>query len=225
LLLQLALVRRCVIDPETTAATQASYDRVAEAYAERFFHELDAKPLDRALLDCFAEQVRGQGTVADLGCGPGQIARYLHERGIPMVGIDLAPAMVALARRLSPRMEFRQGTMLALDALDEAWAGIIAFYSIIHIPPADLPCVCGEFHRVLAPGGPILLSFHVGQELHHTEEMLGQPVALDAQFYLPETLEHALQAAGFTVEARLVRQPYTEIEHPSQRGYLFARKR
>ena len=65
------------MDPEITAATQAGYDAVAEEYAARFFDELAAKPLDRALLECVVELTRGLGVVADIGCGPGQIARYL----------------------------------------------------------------------------------------------------------------------------------------------------
>ncbi len=212
------------MDPETTAALQASYDRVAEEYAARFFDELAHKPLDRALLDCFAEQVRELGPVAELGCGPGQIARYLRERGVSILGIDLSAEMVALARRLTPEITFRQGTMLALDVEDGAWGGIVAFYSIIHLPPDDLPQALAEFHRALRPGGLVLLSFHVGDERVHADEFLGKPVAIDAYFYQPETIEGHLRAAGFTIEARLERQPYVAVEYPSRRGYLFARK-
>lgn len=165
------------MNDETTAALAASYDRVAAEYAARFWDELAAKPLDRALLDYFAEQVRGRGAVADLGCGPGQISRYLHERGLPVVGVDLSPEMVALARRLSPEMTFLQGSMLALDVEDGAWGGIVAFYSIIHVPPEELPRACAEFFRVLRPDGLALLSFHVGQERRHRDEWWEQPVS------------------------------------------------
>lgn len=212
------------MDLETTAALQTSYDRVAEEYATRFFGELAHKPLDRALLDCFAEQVRELGPVAELGCGPGQIARYLRERGVSILGIDLSAEMAALAQRLTPEIAFRQGTMLALDVEDGAWGGIVAFYSIIHLPPDDLPQALAEFHRALRPGGLVLLSFHVGDERVHTDEFLGQPVAIDFYFYQPETIEGHLLAAGFTIEARLERQPYVAVEYPSRRGYLFARK-
>jgi SAM-dependent methyltransferase len=212
------------LDPEAIEATQASYDRIAEEYAARFFGELAHKPLDRALLDAFADEVRELGTVADIGCGPGQIGRYLHDRGLAVIGIDLSPQMVALARRLSPQMQFRQGSMLALDLDDGSLGGIVAFYSIIHIPPEHLSQALREFHRVLAPGGLALLSFHVGLECVHSQEMLGKPVTLDFQFYEPETLARELGGAGFIVQARLVRQPYVPQEHPSVRGYLLARK-
>ena len=212
------------MDAETTAALRVSYDRVTEEYAAQFFGELAAKPLDRALLDAFAELVRGQGTVADLGCGPGQVARYLHDRGVPAVGIDLSPEMVAVARRLSPDIPFQQGSMLALEVEDAAWAGIVAFYSIIHIPLEELPRAFAEFSRVLRPGGYALLAFHIGQERIHRDEWWGHDVSLDFQFYEPEELEALLTGAGFTIEALLVRRPYEPVEHPSQRGYILARK-
>jgi SAM-dependent methyltransferase len=206
------------------ANLQSSYDHVAPDYAAQFFHELDHKPLDRALLDCFAELIGERGPVADIGCGPGQIGRYLYDHGLDVLGIDLSPEMVALAARLSPDMIFHQGSMLALDVPDAAWAGIVAFYSVIHLTPEQLPHGLGEFYRVLRPGGRVLLSFHIGQERLHRDELFGHPVDLDFQFYESATLIEALEAAGFTVEARLERRPYTEVEHPSRRGYLLAQK-
>ena len=68
-----------------------SYDRAARAYAEHLCDELDRKPLDRALLNRFAEEVAGSGLVCDLGCGPGHVAAYLAARGVRTVGIDLSP--------------------------------------------------------------------------------------------------------------------------------------
>ena len=101
--------------------TQTSYDRVAEEYARRMLHELDHKPRDRELLEHFAQQVTGKGRVADLGYWPGQIARYLHDHGVDAFGIDLSPAMVELARRAHPGMEFQQGDMRALPLPDDRW--------------------------------------------------------------------------------------------------------
>ena len=203
---------------------QKSYDRVADEYASRFLHELEDKPLDRALLEHLVEEVRGSGLVADLGCGPGHVARYLHERGVSMLGIDLSPQMVEMARRLNPGITFEQGNMAALAAKDEAWAGIVAFYSLIHFPRAQVVQVLREFHRVLRPGGVLLLSFHAGQEVRHLEEWWGRPVSLEAVFFEREEMEGYLREAGFATELSMQRAPYTR-EVPTQRVYILARKR
>jgi 2-polyprenyl-3-methyl-5-hydroxy-6-metoxy-1,4-benzoquinol methylase len=115
--------------------TLISYDRVASVYAERIGDELAGKPLDRALLTSLAEEVGTSGPIADVGCGPGHVARYLHERGASVIGIDLSPEMIAVAQRLHPGLLFQQGSMLSLATSDETWGGIVALYSIIHLPP------------------------------------------------------------------------------------------
>jgi SAM-dependent methyltransferase len=211
--------------PHLKEATQAGYDAVAEEYAARFFDELAAKPLDRALLDCIAELTRGVGVIADIGCGPGQIARYLADHGAEAMGIDLSPEMVNLAQRLSPDIPFRVGDMLALDLEDNSLGGIAAFYSVIHAPPEQIPQVMREFFRVLRLGGLALLAFHIGDEVRHLDEWWEKPVSLDFHFYQPETLVRHMEEAGFRIEAKIERAPYVgSVEHPSQRGYLLARK-
>jgi SAM-dependent methyltransferase len=201
-----------------------SYDRVAEEYALRISGELEYKPLDRQLLDRFAEQVQGLGPVCDLGCGPGHVARYLHERGVRVTGLDLSAEMVEQARRLNPGVEFRRGNMLSLDLEDGAWGGIAAFYSIIHVPRTEIAVALAEIKRVLSPGGVLLLAFHVGDETVHLDEWWGQPVSLDFRFFRPEDMADLLRRAGFEVEEIVEREPYPDVEHPSRRAYIFARK-
>lgn len=201
-----------------------SYDQVAAEYAERFVNELDHKPLDRALLASFAEQVQGKGIVADIGCGPGHVARYLSERGVETVGVDLSPEMVATARRLQPGLEFVEGSILELPVEDGVWAGIVAFYSIIHIPEPELPQAATEFYRALRPGGLGMISFHIGSETRHFDEWWGKAVNLDFYFFPVETVVEAVEGAGFAIEARIERRPYEPHEVATQRCYLLVRK-
>jgi SAM-dependent methyltransferase len=196
---------------------------MAPHYVEMFFHELDRKPFDRALLDGFAQELRGAGPVCDLGCGPGHIAVYLRSRGVDALGVDLSPEMVAQASRLTPEIPFRQGDMLALDAPDGAWAGIAAFYSIIHIPRLEVVRALRELRRELRPGGLLLLSFHGGDEVLHLDEWVGVPVSVGFVFFQPEEMVGYLEAAGFEIERVEERRPY-EFEHPSRRVYVLARK-
>jgi SAM-dependent methyltransferase len=209
---------------EKISNVQTSYDRVAAEYVQRVFEELEHKPLDRQLLDRFATRVQGAGAACDMGCGPGQVARYLYDRGVKVCGVDLSPVMVGYARKLNPGIEFRQGDMLSLDIEDGTWAGVAAFYSMIHIPRSKVVEALGEIKRVLRPGGLLLLAFHIGDDVLHLDEWWGQKVSVDFLFFRPEEMRSFLDSAGFTVEEIVEREPYPEVEHQSRRAYLFAKK-
>jgi SAM-dependent methyltransferase len=202
-----------------------SYDRVAEDYAGHFRDELNEKPFDRKMLDWLAERVGDLGVICDVGCGPGQVARYLHDKGVKACGLDLSQGMVERARSLNPDIQFRQGDMLALDGVaDDSYGGVAAFYSVIHVPRPSLAQALGELKRVLRPGGVLLLTFHIGRETVHRDEWWGKEVSLDFIFFETEEVKGQLEAVGFELREVIERDPYPEVEYPSRRAYIFARK-
>jgi SAM-dependent methyltransferase len=205
--------------------TQNSYDQVAAEYAEKFKDEMDDKPFDRNCLDRLATEVGNIGPICDMGCGPGQIARYLHRQGIASLGVDLSPRMVAEAQRLNPEIHFHQGDMLALPDADNSWGGIAAFYCIIHVPREDIVQALREMGRVLKPDGILLITFHIGNEIKHLDEWWDKPVNLNFAFYQPDEMKNWLSEAGYELEQTLVREPNPEVEVATRRAYLFARKR
>jgi ubiquinone/menaquinone biosynthesis C-methylase UbiE len=207
---------------DNTAKVRAGYDILADEYVAHVFEELQHKPLDRALLDRFAKEV--QGPVCDMGCGPGHIARYLHGQGASVSGIDLSPEMVERARRLNPDVSFSAGDMLALNVPDDTFAGIAAFYSIIHIQRADVVRALRELRRVLKPRGLLLMSFHVGSEILHRDELWGKKIDVDFVFFEPLEMSGYLTEAGFTLVETVQRDPYPDVEFQSRRAYIFARK-
>lgn len=211
---------------KTSDEVRSGYDRVAENYAEHFRDELERKPFDRKMLDLLAEKVGGAGVICDVGCGPGQVARYLHDRGTKVCGIDLSAEMVRQARKLSPEIDFRQGDIFALDAVaDDYFGGVAAFYAIVNLPRESVVAALRELRRVLRPGGVLLLSFHVGRETKHVEELLGERVSMDFFFFESEEVKGYLRAAGFELEETVERDPYPEsVEYQSRRAYVFARK-
>ena len=208
---------------DTPDTLRTSYDAVAAAYGEHLYAELAQKPLDRHLLNRFAEEVRERGTAADLGCGPGHVARYLHDQGVRMLGLDLSPEMIRWAKERNPDLEFHVGDLRALDLADASLAGVVAFYSLVHLEPSELGNALREFRRVLAPTGVLLVAFHIGEQTVHLDEMFEQPVSLDFHFLQPSAVIAALRAAGFLVTEIVRREPYPDAEYPSRRCYLFAR--
>ncbi len=204
-------------------ATRTSYDAVSDEYVRHIYDELRHKPLDRELLGRLARNA-GDGLICDMGCGPGHVARYLHEQGARVCGIDLSDAMVERARQLNPGIEFRQGDMTALDLPDDSFAGMAAFYSLIHFTQSELVPVLKELRRVLRPGGSFLTGFHAGDDTLHLEDWWGCPVSVDFYFHPPATIAGHLTSAGFEIEEIVERDPYPEVEHPSRRAYIFARR-
>ncbi|MFI9174113.1 class I SAM-dependent DNA methyltransferase [Streptomyces lincolnensis] len=213
-------------NPDFIRTARSSYDAIADAYSERHPDGLGARPLEEALLTAFADLVRAGGTapVADLGSGPGHVTARLDALGLPVFGVDLSPRMVELARRAHPGLRFHVGSMTSLDLPDATLGGITALYSVIHLPDEELPGVFAEFHRVLVPGGHVLLVFQSGDEEDrvHLAERFGQHISLDYYWRTPETVAAHLEKAGLTVRARMLREPYEEETRP--RAFVLARK-
>lgn len=207
---------------QKTKETQSSYDRVADEYVRRIADELRGKPLDRKLLEEFAHRMRGRGLVYELGCGPGHVGRYLHDRGVEICGIDISGEMIERAKTLNPGMKFRQGDMLKLDIKDGSAAGVVAFYAIVNFPPGDLIKVFKEMSRILEPGGWVLFSFHIGSEMKHFDEWWDIKVDVDFYYFEPADVTADLRAAGFRIEQMIERDPYPDVEYQSRRCYILA---
>jgi SAM-dependent methyltransferase len=204
--------------------TRTFYDTIAEDYATLFQDELKSRPVERAILAVFAELVDGDGPVADLGCGPGRTTARLAALGLPVFGVDLSESMLAIARRENPGLRFERGSMLELDLPDGTLAGALSFYSSIHTPVDRLPDLFAEFHRVLAPGAPLLVAFQAGDEHRHHDRPFGHPVALTFLRRRPEHIAELLTAAGFALVSRTVREPDPALDETSQQAFLIARK-
>ena len=183
--------------------TRASYDTVADSYADLTRHLLDETPGERAVLASFADMVRvqGGGAVADVGCGPGRITAHLRQLGVDAFGIDLSPGMIAVARRDHPGLRFELGSMTDLALAGASMAGLVAWYSLIHVPDDEISSVFAQFRRVLRPGGPLLLSFHVGAESQlKTQGYGGHPMKVYVHRRRPDQMIAWLNEAGFAVE-------------------------
>ncbi|MBB5897733.1 class I SAM-dependent methyltransferase [Kutzneria kofuensis] len=210
-----------MIESDYLDSTRTSYDTAAAAYADMLRGAMDEMPFDRAMLTVFAEHV-GHGPVADIGCGPGRVAIYLHKLGVDVFGIDLSPGMVEVARRDYPQLRFEVGSMLDLDLPDDSLAGALAWYSLVHTPLDLLPKAFAEFHRVLRPGGYLMVAFKAGELQTHLSHAYGHDLSLEVYWHPPRRMSELAAAAGLTEVAMLTRAPGAMEKGPQ--GYLLARK-
>ena len=105
--------------------------------------------------------------VLDLGCGAGAIAFYLAEQGARVTGIDLAPALIAMAREEAARRgaptTFRVGNVLADPLGDEEYECVICLGNVIlDFPHEDFPRFRDRVHQALKPGGHLALGYRDG---------------------------------------------------------------
>lgn len=200
----------------------ATYDRLAEAYARELWQELDGKPVDRWLLSRVVQEARGP--ILDVGCGPGHLTAWLAAHGAAVTGIDLSPRMIEVARSRSPGLSFLVGDFTQLPVADGSQGAVVAMYALVHTPRGQLGRPIAALTRALAPGGLLLVALHEGAEDVHPDALWGIPIDLTWHFHPAPDLLDAIDRAGLERLEFLVRWPYPEAEHPSRRVYALARK-
>ena len=142
------------------AQVQQAYACVAELYIELFGTRQQVHADDLAFI---GRHLSGQpGTVLDLGCGPGHITDYLRSLGVDATGIDMVPEFIAHAQAAHPSGGYQLGSFDNLAVANHSVAGILAWGSLIHLPPQDLDGVLAEFRRVMAPAGTLVVAIFVG---------------------------------------------------------------
>lgn len=199
---------------EHAARVRTAYDTVAEAYAALLPGTQAEAPTDLAAVAAFAAHVGPGRPVADVGCGTGRMTAHLAGLGLDAHGLDLSPGMVAVARRRHPDRRFAVGSLLALPWADATQAGVLAWYSLIHVPPDDLPAACAQVRRVLVPGGHLLVAGQAGSGRRHLAHAYGHDVDLDAWLHDPDGLADVLARAGLEVLATTLRAPTDRERHP-----------
>ncbi|GAA2003608.1 class I SAM-dependent methyltransferase [Nakamurella flavida] len=184
---------------------RAAYDTVAGSYADLVRIDEAEADLDLAMLAGFVARTAGRGPVLDAGCGPGRVTRHLADRGVRAFGVDLSPEMVRIARGLHPDLAFAAASIDALPVASGSAAGVLAWYSVIHTPPVDLPVVVGELLRVLAPGGWLLVAGQSGTGSRHIARGYGHDLDLTAYLHTADELARVIAAHGGTVRVRMTR--------------------
>ncbi|MEV0327425.1 class I SAM-dependent methyltransferase [Micromonospora echinospora] len=168
-----------------------AYGSVADLYIELFGTSQQVHADDLAFIGRHLSN--RSGTVLDLGCGPGHITNYLRSLGVDAQGIDMVPEFIAHARAAHPDGRYQLGSMAKLDVANHSVAGILAWYSLIHLPPQDLGGVLDGFRRVMAPAGTLVVGFFDGDEVGAFDHKV-----VTAYRWPVEEFSARLALAGFT---------------------------
>lgn len=188
-------------------STRLSYDATAVAYHERFPDLRAEQPLDRAMVAAFAEYVRagGDADVLDAGCGTGRLIGPLRELGLVVTGVDLSPGMLAMARSVHADVVLAAADLRRMPFGAERFAGVVAWYSLIHCSPADLGDALAEIVRVLRPGGHLLTGFQSGAGSRRRSNAYSGGHERILYLRTADEMAEAFETAGLTVVARVER--------------------
>jgi len=200
------------------------WDCVAARYLELFRDEIRDKPFDLALLRKLADSIGKGARACDVGCGPcAHVTRFLADAGLDIIGIDISPACINLARREQSSIEFRLMDAAALEFPTSSFDGLIAYYLLHYLPLRSWPQVLSGFARVLRPGGRLL----VVQKIGRGEAWIPDPMGSDAETFWAATqqaeLEEIVVSAGFRLLEGLTRGPLP-AEIAVDRIYLLAER-
>jgi SAM-dependent methyltransferase len=217
-----------VTAPDHVSTARAVYDATAEAYAKLVGTELTPVfegPIDRAMLSAFVEYLTTStaGPVADVGCGPGRVAAFLAANGVEVIGVDVSPTMLAVAREAHPAIRFYEGRLTAVPVSDHSLAGAVCWYSIIHTPPHQLDKVFAELKRALTHEGYLLVAFQAGDgDRVHRADAYGTGLPLTNYQHSADDVGRQMDAVGLRVLARAEREP--DLRHETTRqAFLVAR--
>ncbi len=209
-----------------TEELRAAHDVLAEFYAARLADALDRMPAERAVLGLFCELTLAAGlgiSVGDIGCGIGRLAPYLASKGLSPHGIDLSPEMIHVARRDHPGFGFDVADLRELPFEDASLAGVVCWYSLMFLAPADRPAAFGELARVVKPGGYLVTAFKAGDSrVRRGGRSTGLGVEFDVYWLSPEEMERRAASAGFATVFWGGRP--AEGQEGSPQGYLLAKR-
>jgi SAM-dependent methyltransferase len=147
---------------------------------------------DRQVIEPWADTV--DGVILDVGSGTGRWAGRLASLGYRVEGLEPAQRLIDLAREAHPSLVFQHGSVADVADSGRRWAGVLAWYSLIHLGPEELPDALDDLRALTQHSGSLLISFFTGSEL----EQVPHPVAQAWRWPLPE-MTLALERAGFEV--------------------------
>jgi ubiquinone/menaquinone biosynthesis C-methylase UbiE len=151
------------------------------------------------------------GVVLDVGCGPGHLTAHLRSLGVDAFGLDPVQELIDHARVTYPTSGYVLASMRQLPVPDRSLAGILAWYSLIHLAPDELDGALAELRRAMAPAGRLVVGFFDGDEVVAFEHKV-----VTAYYWPVDAFAEQLARAGFS---ELERQRRPGIAEPGHRPH------
>jgi ubiquinone/menaquinone biosynthesis C-methylase UbiE len=204
--------------------TRHAYNLAAQKYHDLFHNEMNEKEYDRKLLDSFSAKFNKDSLICDAGCGPsGHIGRYLFDKGIKVVGVDISEKCVELARLNNPKMKFECADISKMPFDDNSFDGLISYYSIINTPKFYVGRIFAEFRRVLKPSGSLLVAVKAGTVEGYIDDLLRIKTKIYSSLFTQKEIVAYFSQAGFLLEFFDKRNPY-DFEISNERIFAIGKK-
>jgi ubiquinone/menaquinone biosynthesis C-methylase UbiE len=210
-----------------------AYDSAAAVYSRQYSVLPET---EQAWLDDATTAVRVDAPVIEAGCGNGLVARYLHKKGMSVVGTDLSAGMLRVAREALPTGTWAEADVVSLPFPTDSFSVYVAWYSLIHLSDNQLDRAIQEAARVLRIGGVCALAIHeswrdssddrrvCGGSIA-TKDFMGTRLPLGFRLFRTDQIQRVLCKGGFLIEKVLHRdQCEANNELPTSRLGVIARK-
>jgi len=197
-------------EPDYRVVTRQSYDNTASLYQQNTIKlgpEIKAK--------VFFSYLPPHSKILDLGCGPGRDAQYFVEKGHEVVGVDISPQMIALARESVPKAQFFVSDIESFHLDPESVDAIWASASLLHVSKQAIPNVLANLYRILKPGGIFYVSMKkgAGDEIKADQRYGG--VEKFWNYVSEDELAHLLTKHGFHILEQETQKKLTSYQtHP-----------
>jgi len=200
-----------------------AYSICSKGYAETFYNELDDKPLDRKLYDLFADKIETNGECVELGCGPGEIAVYLHNYGLNIQAIDKSDEMIKLAKKLNSKIEFSIDDVFDLSFESNTFAGVAAPFLIVNFDDEEIDKSIKEMNRILKMNGSLLISFHIGEDEELAfDDFFESGNKIVFKLHRVEKIKKIIEENGFKITESVSKEPYEGEQ--TTRAFIYASK-
>jgi len=174
------------------------YEEDAQSFSDFFSDAHEFLEYDRKE---FIKSMPNGAKILDCGCGPGQDSEAFVKLGFNVTGIDITPKFVEMASRRVPDANFIQMDMMDINLPSDAFDGVWASFSLLHIHQTDVPKVLSSIKRIMKINGKMMIALHRGPKTDWvTANISGLNHNCSVQEWIQCDLERVIQESGFRIE-------------------------